>query len=241
MILSVDGRGGIAGNLFSALLLAMGADAILLTRLPERLGFRSVHPVFERTVKDRRWHATLEFIGIPGDVSATWEEMQERIAYAWMPHDCAEIALRILERRQKVMAPEHYGQPLEQSLAIGEELVDTLLDVCTAALLWDEIGRPQLTLSHPLELGTGPAWIERLLPPGIETTRTAPVVATTPTGAAILAELWVGEPGSGREALQLSAGGEYVFRGLCEPVRASLWHEDMPPSTLRTSTDDLAR
>lgn len=231
MILSVDGRGGIAGNLFSALLLGMGADAIMLLRLPGQLGFPTVQPVFERTVKDGRSHATLEFLGIPGDETATWEEMRERITDAWLPHDCGERALRILEHRQSVMAPEFYGQPLEQSLAIGEELVDTLLDICAAVLLWDEIGRPKLTLSHPLELGNGPAWIERLLPAGIETTRTSQVLTTTPTGAAILSELWVGEPGSGREALQLSAGGEFVFRGLCEPVRASLWHEDLPPAT----------
>lgn len=229
MQLEIDGNGGLAGNLFAALFLSLGADALKLKTLVQRLGLDFVQVDWHRSFsEDGRLTTWLQYHNTDQAGALTYDEMRERIDEAWLPGDVGDIAKSILRRRNEVVAPRWLGQPLDEAIFIGDEVADTLIDVCAAPLLWDDIGRPDITVKGPLAIGT--TWsefIRQILPP-VPTTNAHPELElTSPTGAAILHAFWKPFTPEGRQVLEVGAAGSYYSEGLWQqPVRAAMYNPD---------------
>jgi pyridinium-3,5-bisthiocarboxylic acid mononucleotide nickel chelatase len=199
-ILVLEPVGGIAGDMFMAAALDLGVDRAALTAALQTLGV----PGWRLEVRPKTEH------GIRGthvDVVVTGEQPHARglaeilalIDASALPPRARTTARAIFERIGRAEAKVH-GIPVAEVHFHEVGAVDSIVDVCGAAVVLDLLGWPKV-LSAPPELGRGlvktahgmmpvppPAVLELLAgkpvrpggPPG---------EAVTPTGAAILAEL----------------------------------------------------
>ncbi|ACG75652.1 protein of unknown function DUF111 [Anaeromyxobacter sp. K] len=199
-LLLLEPVGGIAGDMFLAAAIDLGVDAAALARALESLGV----PGWRLAVTRKAEH------GIQGthvDVVVEGEQPAARglaeilglVAASGLPPRAREVARALFERIGEAEARVH-GVPVSEVHFHEVGAVDSIVDVCGAAVALDLLGWPAVR-SAPPELGRGlvrtahgtmpvppPAVLELLkgkpVRPG-----GPPGEAVTPTGAALLAVL----------------------------------------------------
>jgi uncharacterized protein (TIGR00299 family) protein len=197
--LHLDCIGGIAGDMTLAALLDAGGDLERLRALPEQLELGSVELAVTRVQRHgvRALHVDVRPPVSPP--SRTWRELREQIESSSLEETVRERSLAIFGRLAAAEATVH-GSAVEDVHFHELGGIDTLVDVCGAALLVDDLGIEQVSCS-PLPLTHGvtdgahgllpvpaPATIELLRGAqvrGVEGAREL----VTPTGAAIAMEL----------------------------------------------------
>ncbi|GAO05288.1 nickel pincer cofactor biosynthesis protein LarC [Anaeromyxobacter sp. PSR-1] len=199
-LLLLEPVGGIAGDMFLAAAIDLGVDAAALSRALESLGV----PGWRLAVTRKAEH------GIQGthvDVVVEGEQPASRglaeilglVAASGLPPRAREVARGLFQRIGEAEARVH-GVPVSEVHFHEVGAVDSIVDVCGAAVALDLLGWPEVR-SAPPELGRGlvrtahgtmpvppPAVLELLkgkpVRPG-----GPPGEAVTPTGAALLAVL----------------------------------------------------
>jgi uncharacterized protein (DUF111 family) len=200
-LLVLEPVGGIAGDMFLAAALDLGVDRVALEAA---LATLAVGPF--RLELSRRSESAIQ--GTHLEVVAEGEQPHERglreilalIEGSGLAPRAKAAARALFERIGRAEAKVH-GIPLEQVHFHEVGAVDSIVDLCGAAVVMDLLGWPR-AVSTPPELGRGivrtahgpmpvppPAVLEilagKLVQPG-----GPPGEAVTPTGAAILAELF---------------------------------------------------
>jgi len=205
-LLWLEPVGGVAGDMFLAAALDLGVPQAELTRHLRALGVPGwrleVRPAEVSGI--RGLHLDVEVEG-PEAHGRGYAEIAAIFRGAPLPPRAREAALAMLERVGRAEARVH-GVPLEQVHFHEVGAVDSIIDLCGAALVLELLGWPRAVASPP-ELGQGlqrthhgilpvppPAVLEILA--GVEVRPGGPPgEAVTPTGAAILRELFeVGRP-----------------------------------------------
>jgi pyridinium-3,5-bisthiocarboxylic acid mononucleotide nickel chelatase len=199
-LLLLEPVGGIAGDMFLAAALDLGVDRAaleaalaslrlphwrLMTRRAESHGVAGTHlDVLVERGGNRARHLP-EILGL--------------IDGSDMPERARRVARALFERIGRAEAKVH-GVPLEEVHFHEVGAVDSIVDLCGAAVVLDLLGWPRL-LCPPPELGEGTVTTEHgpmpVPPPAVlELLRGKPVrmggpagEAVTPTGAALIAEL----------------------------------------------------
>lgn len=181
---------GIAGNMWLAAALGLGADPQPLLHLPQRLGLgpariewrceRRGTPRAEVEVVD------LEVVDVDESIDGTVEDLRSRIGAAELSADLRELALQVLAWRCRGDAGTSFG---EQRWWQGE-LTDTLVDVVGGVMAWDLLDRPAIATDGPVAVGTPHGAILSALEPVPTTTGGCPAQLATATGAALLHEWW---------------------------------------------------
>ncbi len=205
-LLWLEPVGGVAGDMFLAAALHLGVSEVELTRHLATLGV----PGWRLATRSaevsgiRGLHLDVELEG-PQPHSRAYAEIAALVRGAALPPRAREAALAMLERVGRAEAKVH-GVPLEQVHFHEVGAVDSIVDLCGAALVLELLGWPRAVASPP-ELGQGfqkthhgilpvppPAVLEILA--GVTVRPGGPQgEAVTPTGAAILRELFeVGTP-----------------------------------------------
>jgi pyridinium-3,5-bisthiocarboxylic acid mononucleotide nickel chelatase len=199
-LLVLEPVGGIAGDMFLAAALDLGVDRAALEAALGTLGV----PGFRLDVRRKSEHGIL---GTHVDVVVEGEQPHARgldeilglVAASGLPPRAKDLARRIFERIGRAEAKVH-GIPVAEVHFHEVGAIDSIVDVCGAAMVMELLGWPEVVSAAP-ELGRGmvrtahgmlpvppPAVLELLAgkpvrpggPPG---------EAVTPTGAALLAEL----------------------------------------------------
>jgi pyridinium-3,5-bisthiocarboxylic acid mononucleotide nickel chelatase len=199
-LLVLEPVGGIAGDMFLAAALDLGVDRAALEAALGTLGV----PGFRLDVRRKSEHGIL---GTHVDVVVEGEQPHARgldeilglVAASGLPPRAKDLARRIFERIGRAEAKVH-GIPFAEVHFHEVGAIDSIVDVCGAAMVMELLGWPEVVSAAP-ELGRGmvrtahgmlpvppPAVLELLAgkpvrpggPPG---------EAVTPTGAALLAEL----------------------------------------------------
>lgn len=177
---------GIAGNMWLAAALGLGADPEPLLRLPRTLRLSPARLALDRRWTGSCWSLDLEVVEVDGDIDGTYDDLRSRIRGSELPPDLQDLALQILARRRRADA----GTPFARQRWWGGELTDTLVDVVGGVLAWDLLGRPVLTTEGPLAVGTVGGAVRSLLE-GVPTAAGGcPEQLTTATGAALLHSWW---------------------------------------------------
>jgi uncharacterized protein (TIGR00299 family) protein len=199
-LLVLEPVGGIAGDMFLAAALDLGLDAAKLESTLATLGV----PGWKLEIS-RRSSSGIQ--GTHVDVRVEGEqpharglrEILEIIQASGLPPRAKALARAIFERIGEAEAKVH-GIPLAEVHFHEVGAVDSIVDVCGAAVVMELLGFPKV-VSAPPELGRGTARTAHGLmpvpPPAVlELLKGKPVrpggppgEAVTPTGAAILAEL----------------------------------------------------
>lgn len=225
----LDCPSGIAGNLWMAALLGLGADARALEGLPARLGVPHVRiqwrhdpgppPRSDVAVLDAEATAPTDFAG-----------MLARVRGAGLPADLCELALGVLREREEAEA-RHLGLELATMEFRGEAVADTLLDIVGGVVLWDALGRPEVLTPSPVVAGHRPRSSSAELLDGIPfSPGGGDYVLVTPTGAALLRAFWRPGPLRGPAMREVTVAGDFSTAAGLPPLRATL-HErpDAPP------------
>ena len=145
-IAHLDCVGGIAGDMLLAALLDAGASQARLEAVPELLGIGAVEIRVERV--ERQGIAALHVDVVPPEEPPprTWRRMRELIEAADLPVRAGGRALAALSRLAEAEATVH-GAPVEDVHFHELGGVDTLVDVCGAAVLLDDLEIDRLTCS----------------------------------------------------------------------------------------------
>ena len=192
----VDCVAGVAGDMLIAALLDAGADEARLRAVPADLGLAGVDIRVERVERQGVGALHVEVVAPPNDHShRSWREIRHLLEERAAPQRALEIFARLAEAEAKVhgVAPDdvHFHE-------LGA--VDTLVDVCGAVALLDDIGVSRLVCS-PLPFARGLVRAAHGIlptppPATLELLRGAPLYGVdtegelvTPTGAAIVATL----------------------------------------------------
>ncbi len=199
-LLLLEPIGGVAGDMFLAAALDLGVDRAELERLLSTLDVPGWRLVATRAEAGGVAGTHVDVVVTAGASSA--RHLQDILAIvdrSGLPPRARAAARRIFERIGRAEAAVH-GVPLEKVHFHEVGAVDSIVDVCGAAVVLEIVGWPRL-LSPPPELGQGFVTTAhgRLpvpTPAVLEILRGAPVrpggppgEAVTPTGAALLAEL----------------------------------------------------
>jgi uncharacterized protein (DUF111 family) len=199
-LLLLEPVGGIAGDMFLAAAIDLGVDAAALARALESLGV----PGWRLAVTRKAEH------GIQGthvDVVVEGEQPASRglagilalVAASGLSPRAREVARGIFQRIGEAEARVH-GVPVAEVHFHEVGAVDSIVDVCGAAVALDLLGWPEVR-SAPPELGRGLVRTAHgtmpVPPPAVlELMKGKPVrpggppgEAVTPTGAALLAVL----------------------------------------------------
>jgi uncharacterized protein (TIGR00299 family) protein len=199
-LLVLEPIGGIAGDMFMAAALDLGVDAAALEGALRGLGLPGWRLAVSRKID----------CGIAGthvDVVVEGEQPHARrlteilalIDASALPQEARAVARRLFERLGRAESKVH-GVPLDEIHFHEVGAVDSIVDLCGAAVALDLLGWPRV-LCAPPELGSGLGRSEHgpmpIPPPAVlELLAGKPVriggpkgEAVTPTGAAILAEL----------------------------------------------------
>lgn len=195
----LDCVGGIAGDMLLAALLDAGASADLLRSVPERLRLGPVEIRSERVERHGVGALHVEVVQPPSPPPRTWRAMRELVEAGDLPPRARARALGAFRRLAEAEAKIH-GSDVDHVHFHELGGVDTLVDICGAALLLEELGVARVICS-PLPYTRGlveaahgvlpvpaPATVELLrgaIVHGVEGTREL----VTPTGAALAAEL----------------------------------------------------
>ncbi|ABC84076.1 nickel pincer cofactor biosynthesis protein LarC [Anaeromyxobacter dehalogenans] len=199
-LLLLEPVGGIAGDMFLAAAIDLGVDPAALARALESLGV----PGWRLAVTRKAEHGiqgTHVDVVVEGEQPASrgLAEILALVAASGLPPRAREAARGIFERIGEAEARVH-GVPVSEVHFHEVGAVDSIVDVCGAAVALDLLGWPEVRAAPP-ELGRGlvrtahgtmpvppPAVLELLkgkpVRPG-----GPPGEAVTPTGAALLAVL----------------------------------------------------
>jgi uncharacterized protein (TIGR00299 family) protein len=237
-LLFLEPVGGIAGDMFMAAALDAGLDRAALERSLATLGVPGFRLEVSRTEAGgiAGTHVDVVVEG-PQPRARGLEEILALVQASGLPPAAKAKALELFDRIGRAEAKVH-GIPLEQVHFHEVGAVDSIVDVCGAAIALDLLGWPRV-VAVPPELGQGfvktahgllpvppPAVLELLagrpIRPG------GPVgEAVTPTGAALLAVL-----------AELGTPPPFTPRAIGYGVGTKRWPDR--PNVLRMTLGDLA-
>ena len=192
----LDCIGGVAGDMLLAALLDAGANAERLRAIPPALGLAGVEIRVERVERQGVGALHVDVVA-PHDDHAHrgWREIRALLETRGAPPRALEIFARLAEAEATV-----HGVPVEDVQFHELGAVDTLVDVCGAVALFDELGVERLVCS-PLPVARGLTRAAHGIlptpsPATVELLRGAPLYGVeteaelvTPTGAAIVSTL----------------------------------------------------
>ena len=198
-IVYLDCVGGAAGDMLLAALLDAGADVERLRLVPALLGIGPVEIAVERVEREGVGALHVKVADPPDPPPRTWRAMRAIIEGADLPLRARARALDAFTRLAEAEARVH-RMPVEDVHFHELGGVDTLVDICGAALLLEDLGVDRIA-SSPVPFTRGlvraahgilpvpaPATLEILRGArleGIEGDREC----VTPTGAALVAAL----------------------------------------------------
>jgi uncharacterized protein (TIGR00299 family) protein len=251
----LDCIGGIAGDMLLAALLDAGAPREPLLALPERLGIGPVEIRVVRVTRQGVRALHVDVVPPPEPPPRTWRRLRELIEAAGLAERPRSRALGTLDRLATAEAAVH-GTPVEDVHFHELGGVDTLVDVCGAAVLLEELAVDAVACS-PLPYTRGLTQAEHGLlpvpaPATVELLRGAQIRGVdgakelvTPTGAALavtLADAFGPPPPLELEAAGYGAGTDdmaerpNVLRVLVGNTVAAVSHEVV---LVETNLDDL--
>jgi uncharacterized protein (TIGR00299 family) protein len=204
-----------------AALLHAGADEAVLQAIPARLGLGPVGIAVERTARHGIAALSVRVDPPPDPPPRTWRAMRQLIAGAGLPERPEARALAVFDRLARAEAAVH-GVPIDEVHFHELGGVDTLVDVCGAAVLLEDLGidrvhcsalpyaRGLVSSAHGVLPAPAPATVELLRGAQLEAADGAKELVT-PTGAALastLAESFGGPPPLQLEAVGYGAGSD---------------------------------
>lgn len=195
----LDCVGGLAGDMLVAALLDAGGELEELLALPSRLGLGSVSVEVARVERQGVAALHVEF-GVPEDAGQRdWQLIRELLAAADLTTSVRDSSLAVFERLAHAEARVHGIDPDDVHFhELGA--ADTLLDVCGAVALLEDLGVERVVCS-PLPVARGIVAAEHGLlplpaPATVALLEGAPLYGVegdlelvTPTGAALAATL----------------------------------------------------
>jgi pyridinium-3,5-bisthiocarboxylic acid mononucleotide nickel chelatase len=195
----LDCVGGLAGDMLVAALLDAGGELEELLALPSRLGLGSVSVEVARVERQGVAALHVEF-GVPEDAGhRDWQLIRELLAAADLTASVRDSSLAVFERLARAEARVHGIDPDDVHFhELGA--ADTLLDVCGAVALLEDLGVERVVCS-PLPVARGIVAAEHGLlplpaPATVALLEGAPLYGVegdlelvTPTGAALAATL----------------------------------------------------
>ncbi len=197
-VLYLEPVGGIAGDMFLAAALDLGVDLAALERTLRTLNVHGWR--FERTTQSRHdISGTHLDVVVDGEQAAhqhrALSDIDALIDASGLPDRAKERARRVFRLLGEAEARIH-GVPLEQIHFHEVGAVDSIVDVCGAAVVLELLGDPKVFASPP-PLGGGTTRIAHgvvpvPVPATLEILKDVPVrfegvgELTTPTGAALL-------------------------------------------------------
>jgi pyridinium-3,5-bisthiocarboxylic acid mononucleotide nickel chelatase len=197
--LYLDCIGGIAGDMLLAALLDAGADAGRLRALPQRLGVGPVEIRVERVERHGIGAALVVVEPPPDPPPRTWRALRTLIEGAELASRARQRALGAFALLAEAEAKIH-GTPVDDVHFHELGGIDTLVDLCGAADLLEDLGIERI-FSSPLPYTRGlvesahgilpvpaPATVELLRGAQIEGVEGAKEIVT-PTGAALAVAL----------------------------------------------------
>ncbi|MBI5068849.1 MAG: nickel pincer cofactor biosynthesis protein LarC [Deltaproteobacteria bacterium] len=235
-LLWLEPVGGAAGDMFLAAALHLGVPRDELTRHLGALGV----PGWRLEVRDAEangihgLHLDVELEG-PQPHGRGFTEIAALFRQAPLPPRARQAALAMLERVARAESRVH-GVPLEQVHFHEVGAVDSIVDLCGAALVLELLGWPRAVASPP-ELGQGfqktHHGVLPVPPPAVLEIMQGALVrpggpqgeAVTPTGAAIL-----------RELFEIGTPPPFVPRRTGYGVGTSRWSDR--PNVLRLTSGD---
>jgi pyridinium-3,5-bisthiocarboxylic acid mononucleotide nickel chelatase len=195
----LDCVGGLAGDMLVAALLDAGGELEELLALPSRLGLGSVSVEVARVERQGVAALHVEF-GVPEEAGhRNWQLIRELLAAADLTASVRDSSLAVFERLAHAEARVHGIDPDDVHFhELGA--ADTLLDVCGAVALLEDLGVERVVCS-PLPVARGIVAAEHGLlplpaPATVALLEGAPLYGVegdlelvTPTGAALAATL----------------------------------------------------
>ncbi len=246
----LDCVGGIAGDMLLAALLDVGASEERLCAIPGRLGLGAVEIRVERVERHGIGALHVDVVGPEDPPPRTWRGMRELVEQADLGPRVRSRALEALRLLAEAEAKIH-GAPVDDVHFHELGGVDTLVDLCGAGELLEELGvervfcspfpytRGLVQAEHGILPVPAPATLELLRGAqleGVEGTKEL----VTPTGAALaaaLSESFGPPPPLRLERIGYGAGTDDL------PERPNvlrvLMYLPMPGTLLETNLDDL--
>jgi uncharacterized protein (TIGR00299 family) protein len=195
----VDCIGGVAGDMLLAALLDAGASVDRLRSVPETLGLAGVEIRIERVERQGVGGLHVDVLPPADDhPHRSWRDISELLEQREAPPKAFEIFTRLAAAEATV-----HGVPLDAVHFHELGSVDTLVDVCGAVALLDDLGVERVFCS-PLPIARGLTRAAHGIlptpsPATVELLRGAPLYGVdgtaelvTPTGAAIVSTLAAG-------------------------------------------------
>ena len=211
---------GIAGNLWLAALLGLGADAGVLTGLPERLGVPAARIDWRYDPDGGR--SEVDVHGTGSAPPTDYAGLVARVHDAGLPAPARDDALAVLHRRETAEA-RFLGLDLATRSFCGDDVADTLIDVVGGVLLWHALDGPATTTAGPVVAGIRPRTSSLELLGGVPVEHGgADLCLTTPTGAALLRAFWQSGPLSGPPVREVHVPSEFSTVAGLPPLRATL-------------------
>lgn len=217
---------GIAGNLWSAALIGVGADPNKLKELPGHLRFDWIE-IESNIVEEESSGKKISSIEITGDEKTPTHSYQQMISkIEGLPYssDILTPSLQIFKNRQTAEAKER-GLKVEDSFYKGTSVADTLIDIVGGVLCWDDLGRPQITTKGPVVLGNCPPQVPDVLKNLPTETGDLNLELTTPTGAALLEYFWEDLTPKGKSTNSVYAPGDFSRAGVIDELYTE-FHKD---------------
>jgi uncharacterized protein (TIGR00299 family) protein len=199
-LLYLEPVGGIAGDMFLAAAIDLGVDARALEAGLRTLGLEGWGLEVTRAMRQNisGVHLNVRVDGSVPHLHRPLSEILERIGRSGLPEPAKAHARAVFETIGRAEAKIH-DVPLETVQFHEVGAVDSIVDVCGAALALELLGQPEVFASAP-PLGSGTVQTEHgsfpvPVPATLEILRDTPVrfegvgELTTPTGAALLRTL----------------------------------------------------
>jgi uncharacterized protein (TIGR00299 family) protein len=238
-----------------AALLHAGADEAALQAIPGQLGLGPVEIAVEETSRHAIAALSVRVVPPPDPPPRTWRAMRELIEGARLAERPGTRALAVFDRLAQAEATVH-GVPIDDVHFHELGGVDTLVDVCGAAVLLEDLGidrvhcsslpytRGLVQSAHGVLPVPGPATVE-LLRGAQLSAADGEKELVTPTGAALastLAESFGGLPPLRLEAIGYGAGSD-DFPDRPNLLRVLIGSAALPAGSdvvlLETNLDDL--
>jgi uncharacterized protein (TIGR00299 family) protein len=196
-VLYLEPVGGIAGDMFLALAIDLGVDPGALSAALEGLGVPGWRLAVSRAVRHaiEGTHLDVELDEDPGHAHRPLSEIRRLFEGSRLTDTAKQRALAVFQAIGEAEAKIH-GVPVEEIHFHEVGAVDSIVDICGAAVALELLGNPRL-FSAPPPLGSGSVRTAHgnlpvPVPATLELLRDVPVrfegigELTTPTGAALL-------------------------------------------------------
>ncbi|MBI3185405.1 MAG: nickel pincer cofactor biosynthesis protein LarC [Myxococcales bacterium] len=246
LVLYLEPVGGIAGDMFLSAAVELGVEPRELERALSGLGLPAWRLELARAERHGIVGTHLDVVvelGEPEGAHRSLSEIRSLIEAAGsMPEKARERALRAFQLLGEAEAKVH-GQPLEEVHFHEVGALDSIVDLCGAAVALELLGSPEV-FSAPPPLGSGLVQSEHgpIPAPGpatLELLRGLPVrfegtgELTTPTGAALLKAFAKVEPPPEMEVQRVGYGvGTFEFADRPNVLRATLGRKSGAQSAL---------